>query len=204
MTAQADDGIIKRKLLIEGESGIDDRRFALLLKDYLRWATSEDAGDGSAYQAVIEKIFQCENAMEQAFLIQQMNLEQSNRYTDLLKEIGKSIEETEIAIKKERERLKEARVIRKNRQEYHNLAKVVQEYQERQETLKKIQKMKAELNNLQNIDKLYDEKISLRKKQFHLFVVVLRDLQKMIEQDTPIPEPSDQKFANIESPMDIS
>lgn len=48
-------------------------------------------------------------------------------------------------------------------------------------SFRKIQKMKVELNNLQNIDKMYDEKISLRKKQFHLFVVVLRDLQKMIE-----------------------
>lgn len=37
---------------------------------------------------MIEKIFQCQNAMEQAFLIQLMNLEQSNRYADLLKEIG--------------------------------------------------------------------------------------------------------------------
>lgn len=37
---------------------------------------------------MLEKIFQCENAMEQAYLIQIMNLEQANRYTDLLEEIG--------------------------------------------------------------------------------------------------------------------
>lgn len=37
------DAIIKRKLLIEGESGIDDKRFAMLLKDYLHWSTSDDA-----------------------------------------------------------------------------------------------------------------------------------------------------------------
>lgn len=40
------------------------------------------------YQTMLEKIFHCENAMEQAFLIQKMNLEQTNRYADLLDEIG--------------------------------------------------------------------------------------------------------------------
>ncbi|KAM3175647.1 hypothetical protein ACTXT7_008087 [Hymenolepis weldensis] len=207
MTGQSDDAIIKRKLLIEGESGIDDKRFALLLKDYLHWAASEDAADGgdNAYQAMLEKIFQCENAVEQAYLIQIMNLEQANRYTDLLEEIDKSIKKAQVDIMKERERLKEARVIRKNRQEYHNLAKVVKEYPERQETLKKLQKMKVELNNLQNIDKMYDERINLRKKQFHLFLVALRDLQKIIEQDAPIPvELVEQKSTNAESLMDTS
>ncbi|VUZ53502.1 unnamed protein product [Hymenolepis diminuta] len=154
---------------------------------------------------MLEKIFQCENAMEQAYLIQVMNLEQANRYTDLLEEIDKSIKTAQVDIMKERERLKEARVIRKNRQEYHNLAKVVKEYPERQETLKKLQKMKVELSNLQNIDKMYDERINLRKKQFHLFLVALRDLQKIIEQDAPIPiESVEQKSTNAESLMDTS
>nr|CDS31631.1 tho complex subunit 7 [Hymenolepis microstoma] len=201
------DAIIKRKLLIEGESGIDDKRFTLLLKDYLHWATSENSADLSdgAYQLMLEKIFQCENSMDQAYLIQMMNLEQSNRYIGLLEEIDRSIEKAQVDIMEERKRLKEARVIRKNRQEYHNLAKVVKEYPERQETLKKLQKMKVELNNLQNIDRMVDEKINLRKKQFHLFLVTLRDLQKTIEQDTPIPtEFVEQKNTNPGSPMDTS
>lgn len=36
------DAIIRRKLLVEGESGLDDRRFGVLLKDYLHWATSDE------------------------------------------------------------------------------------------------------------------------------------------------------------------
>ncbi|VDO14217.1 unnamed protein product [Rodentolepis nana] len=224
------DAIIKRKLLIEGESGIDDKRFALLLKDYLHWVGSENVADLSdnVYQSILEKIFQCENSMDQAYLIQRMNLEQSNRYTNLLEDIDKSIEKAQVDIMEERKRLKEARVIRKNRQEYHNLAKVVKEYPGRQKTLKlvcnlsfflsddshiicffsfrrKLEKMKVELNNLRNIDRMYDEKINLRKKQFHLFLVAARDLQKTIEQDTPIPTESvEQKDTNPGSPMDTS
>lgn len=45
--------------------------------------------------------------------------------------------------------------------------------------------MRTELNNLENINRMYDERISLRKKQFHLFLVALRDLQKLVERMYP-------------------
>ncbi|KAL5965479.1 hypothetical protein TSMEX_006805, partial [Taenia solium] len=202
----ASDAIIRRKLLVEGESGLDDRRFGVLLKDYLHWATSDETPEASdtACQTILEKILQCENAMEQALLIQLMNMEQSNRYSELLEEIDKSIETARIDITIQRERLKEARVIRKNRQEYHNLAKIVQEYPEGQESLRKLQKMRTELNNLENINRMYDERISLRRKQFHLFLVALRDLQKLVEQDTPIVDPDDQKNVTMDEAMDTA
>ena len=41
--------------------------------------------------------------------------------------------------------------------------------------------MKAELNRLESVDKDFENKINLRKKQFHLFLVALRDLQKLVE-----------------------
>ncbi|VDM35598.1 unnamed protein product [Hydatigera taeniaeformis] len=215
--ATSEDAIIRRKLLVEGESGLDDRRFGVLLKEYLHWVTSDDTPEASdaACQTILEKIFQCENAMEQALLIQLMNMEQSSRYSELLEEIGKyaftqdkqldkSIEAARIDITNQRERLKEARVIRKNRQEYHNLAKIVQEYPERQESLRKLQKMRIELNNLESINRMYDDRIDLRKKQFHLFLVALRDLQKLVDQDDPITDPDDQKNVNIDDAMDTS
>ncbi|KAH9284638.1 THO complex subunit 7 -like protein [Echinococcus granulosus] len=202
MTAASEDAIIRRKLLVEGESGLDDRRFGILLKDYLRWATSDETPEANdaACQTILEKILQCENAMDQALLIQLMNMEQSNRYSELLEEI----ETARIDITNQRERLKTARVIRKNRQEYHNLAKIVQEYPERQESLRKLQKMRTELNNLENTNKMYDERISLRKKQFHLFLVALRDLQKLVEQDDPIVDLDSQKNAGVDEAMDTS
>uniref|UniRef100_A0A5K3F555 THO complex subunit 7 homolog n=1 Tax=Mesocestoides corti TaxID=53468 RepID=A0A5K3F555_MESCO len=206
MVIPSDDAIIKRRLLLEGESGLDDKRLALLLKDFLKWSSEDDSSDISAgaYQSMVEKIVQCENAMEQALLIQIMNIEQSNRYTKLLEDIDKSIEETRSQIDEYRECLKEARVIRKNRQEYHNLAKIVQEYPNRQETLQKINKMKRELSDLENINKKCDEKINLRKKQFHLFLVALHDLKKIVDQDGLLIDSSDHVTADLEETMDVS
>ncbi len=41
--------------------------------------------------------------------------------------------------------------------------------------------MKQQLANLESINRQYDEKLELRKKQFHLFLVSLRDLQKTVD-----------------------
>ncbi|VDK20854.1 unnamed protein product [Taenia asiatica] len=115
MATTSEDAIIRRKLLVEGESGLDDRRFGVLLKDYLHWATSDETPEAG-----------------------------------------------------------------------------------------KLQKMRTELNNLENINRMYDERISLRRKQFHLFLVALRDLQKLVEQDTPIVDPDDQKNVTMDEAMDTA
>ncbi|VDD75019.1 unnamed protein product [Mesocestoides corti] len=159
MVIPSDDAIIKRRLLLEGESGLDDKRLALLLKDFLKWSSEDDSSDirylsyssarisAGAYQSMVEKIVQCENAMEQALLIQIMNIEQSNR---------------------------------------------------------KINKMKRELSDLENINKKCDEKINLRKKQFHLFLVALHDLKKIVDQDGLLIDSSDHVTADLEETMDVS
>uniref|UniRef100_A0A183SB95 THO complex subunit 7 homolog n=1 Tax=Schistocephalus solidus TaxID=70667 RepID=A0A183SB95_SCHSO len=161
--------------LIEGESGNDDRRFTLLLKNFLRWVSCDESEEDS--------VSQCENAMEQALLIQSMNFEQSQKYDELLEEIKQATEDTKLKILGSREKLKEAKVIRKNRQEYHNLAKIINEHPNRKETLCKISKLKEQLTGLQRINEKYDETILLRKKQFHLFLVALRGLQKLVDRE---------------------
>uniref|UniRef100_A0A0V0J6X6 THO complex subunit 7 homolog n=1 Tax=Schistocephalus solidus TaxID=70667 RepID=A0A0V0J6X6_SCHSO len=185
MGSVSDDDIIKRRLLIEGESGNDDRRFTLLLKNFLRWVSCDESEEDSqfTYNSLMASVSQCENAMEQALLIQSMNFEQSQKYDELLEEIKQATEDTKLKILGSREKLKEAKVIRKNRQEYHNLAKIINEHPNRKETLCKISKLKEQLTGLQRINEKYDETILLRKKQFHLFLVALRGLQKLVDQD---------------------
>ncbi|THD25828.1 Tho complex subunit 7 [Fasciola gigantica] len=150
MSTISDDEIIKRKLLIEGESGNDDRRITLLLKNYLRWIASNDVGnEGSdAFQALIGSVYQCENSMEQAALVLNMNGEQQKQYTELFKDIGllsvcmKNTRQSENQMERARKRieackeeLSTAKVIRKNRREYDGLAKIIAEHPERSETL---------------------------------------------------------------------
>ena len=58
------DSVIKRKLLIEGESGMDDKRFAVLLKDYLRWASSDETSE-ARYKATLLNIFEVITSISQ-------------------------------------------------------------------------------------------------------------------------------------------
>ncbi|TGZ75106.1 hypothetical protein CRM22_000569 [Opisthorchis felineus] len=133
----SDDEIIKRKLLIEGESGNDDRRLTLLLKNYLRWVASGDTSDNGfeTFQALLGSINQCENAMEQATLVLSMNKKQQEHYSELYKEIEYEIEKAKLRIEECREELRLAKIIRKNRREYDGLAKIIAEHPERDVTL---------------------------------------------------------------------
>ncbi|KAF8569976.1 hypothetical protein P879_08161 [Paragonimus westermani] len=197
MSAVSDDEIIKRKLLVEGESGNDDRRLTLLLKNYLRWVASDDVGDVGfeTFQALIGSVNQCENAMEQSALVLSMNQEQLNQYSELFKKISQFVfiinlfaletdmENAKVRMDECKEELRTAKIIRKNRREYDSLAKIIAEHPERDVTLEKCQKLKSQLQRLQELDKEYDRKIALRKKQFHLFLFALNSLQKVIEED---------------------
>ncbi|CAI2723750.1 unnamed protein product [Schistosoma spindalis] len=193
MSTVTDDEIIKRRLLIEGESGNDDRRITLLLKNYLRWVASDDVGEDGyeAYQALIASVYQCENAMEQSSLVIAMNYEQQKQYEDLYKEIETAIESAKNRIQQCKEDLRSAKTVRKNRREYDSLAKVLCDHPERDETLEKYKKLKATLERLENLNEEYDRKIQLRKTQFHLFLVALKGLQKIVEDDDSLSSVTD-------------
>ncbi|KAF7260638.1 hypothetical protein EG68_01880 [Paragonimus skrjabini miyazakii] len=205
MSVVSDDEIIKRKLLVEGESGNDDRRLTLLLKNYLRWVASDDVGDVGfeTFQALIGSVNQCENAMEQSALVLSMNQEQLNQYSELFKKIKTDMENAKVRMDECKEELRTAKIIRKNRREYDSLAKIIAEHPERDVTLEKCQKLKSQLQRLQELDKEYDRKIALRKKQFHLFLFALNGMQKLIEEDESLsPVATEDPATN--SPDDVS
>ncbi|CAL8079909.1 unnamed protein product [Calicophoron daubneyi] len=191
MSGVSDDEVIKRKLLIEGESGNDDRRITLLLKNYLRWIASDDTGESGheAYQALVGSVYQCENAMEQSNLVLTMNEEQLEQYSELHKEIEESMEAAKTRIEQCKEDLKSAKIVRKNRREYDGLARIIAEQPERNETFIKYTKLKNRLEKLKKLNEEYDRKIVLRKKQFHLFLFALKGLQKIVDDDESPSEP---------------
>ncbi|CAH8568338.1 unnamed protein product [Dicrocoelium dendriticum] len=186
----SDDEIIKRKLLIEGESGNDDRRLTLLLKNYLRWVASEDidGSDFETFQALIGSVNQCENAMEQSHLVLLMNEEQQKQYSQLQEDIKTEMENAKVLIEERKEELRTAKIIRRNRREYDGLAHIINEHPERNETLSKHTKLRNRLVALNQLNDECDQKIALRRKQFHLFLHALNDLQSMIKSDEPVDE----------------
>lgn len=46
---------------------------------------------------------------------------------------------------------------------------------------RKLKNLEAQLERLKKIDQDYDRKIQIRRSQFHLFLVALKELQDIIE-----------------------
>ncbi|XP_060926112.1 THO complex subunit 7 homolog [Limanda limanda] len=80
--------------------------------------------------------------------------------------------------------------------EYDALAKVIQQHPDRHETLKQLEALK-ELQQLSHIKENVD-KLELRKKQFHVLLSTIQELQQTLEND----EKSDNDDNSQESPAE--
>ncbi|XP_078342095.1 THO complex subunit 7 homolog [Oculina patagonica] len=188
-----DDEIIRKRLLIDGEGAGDDRRITALLRTFLKWCNSTDAEEDSdaTYQKMLVQLAQCEFAIGKTQTVFEMNELETENYEKIYNEIEQSISHAYEEITSCKTELQQAKRIRRNRQEYDALAKVISQHPERQETLKQIEELDKELNSLTNTKESLLSKLELRQKQFHLLINTIHELQRMLDEDkTDSDEPS--------------
>ncbi|CAJ0937281.1 unnamed protein product [Ranitomeya imitator] len=82
----------------------------------------------------------------------------------------------------------QAKRIRKNRQEYDALAKVIQHHPDRHETLKQLEALDKELKQLSHTKENVEDKLELRRKQFHVLLSTIHELQQTLENDEKLAE----------------
>lgn len=187
MAAVTDDEVIKKRLLIDGDAGNDEKRLTSLLKTFIRWCNSSDdpAGEEShlTVQRMLATLAQSDHAIQKSSQVYRMNLLEQENYERLNKQIELRIEEAEQKIMESKEELKLAKQIRKHRQEYDALAKVIQQQPDRQETTRKLQNIDEEIKQLEETKKTLEQKLDLRRKQFHVLISAIHELQSMLEED---------------------
>ncbi|KAK3750114.1 hypothetical protein RRG08_030531 [Elysia crispata] len=185
MASVTDDDIIRRRLLIDGEGGNDDKRLNNLLKTFIRWSSAkeEDENTQAMYQRMQAMIGQCEYTLEKGINTYEMNKQEQKNYEKLRQDIENKIEEATARIAEAKTELQLAKCIRKNRQEYDNLAKIIQQQPDRQETTKQLEALDKELSNLVKIKQQLEEKLELRRKQFMVLITSIRELQHILEDD---------------------
>merc|ERR1711971_122438 len=200
MAAVTDDHIIQRRLLIDGEGGNDDKRLNNLFKTFIRWSNMKDDDENSQamYQRMQAMIAQCEYTVEKAMNTYEMNKQEQENYDKLSRDIEKSIEDASAKITEAKQELKLAKCIRKNRQEYDNLAKIIQQQPDRQDTMSQLQALDKDLGNLANTKQQLEEKLELRKKQFMVLITSIHELQKILEADEQ-KEKEDSKEKDMDS-----
>lgn len=208
----SEDDIIKRRLLVEGDSGTDDRQINKLIKFFVKWcnspadasaaatvtngnqngnggtlavATEEESSD-SIYEQMLATLSGVEfNLMRNKFIVEMNKMEQAN-YRALYERIKMEIERAKKKIIENKFELQHARKIRKNRQEYDVLAKQILEYPDRSEMQGTIKQLEEKVESLKKVEAEYYKKLDLRRKQFSVVLQSLSALKNLIDNDVKL------------------
>ncbi|NXM29444.1 THOC7 protein, partial [Oxyruncus cristatus] len=205
------DEVIRKRLLIDGDGAGDDRRINLLVKSFIKWCNSGSQEEGySQYQRMLSTLSQCEFSMGKTLLVYDMNLREMENYEKIYKDIVQynyvyffskenSIAAAHEKISECKKQILQAKRIRKNRQEYDALAKVIQHHPDRHETLKQLEALGKELQNLSHIKENVEDKLELRRKQFHVLLSTIHELQQTLENDEKLSEAEESQETQMEA-----
>ncbi|KAJ7415435.1 THO complex subunit 7 like protein [Pitangus sulphuratus] len=124
----------------------------------------------SQYQRMLSTLSQCEFSMGKTLLVYDMNLREMENYEKIYKDI-----------------------------EYDALAKVIQHHPDRHETLKQLEALGKELQNLSHIKENVEDKLELRRKQFHVLLSTIHELQQTLENDEKLSEAEESQETQMEA-----
>ncbi|XP_072328440.1 THO complex subunit 7 homolog isoform X1 [Scyliorhinus torazame] len=194
-----DDEVIRKRLLIDGDGAGDDRRINLLLKSFIKWCNSGSQEEGySQHQRMLGTLGQCEFSMGKTLLVYDMNLREMLNYEKISKDIESNIAAAHDKISECKKQILQAKRIRKNRQEYDALAKVIQQHPDRHETLQQLEALGKELEHLSHIKESVEDKLELRRKQFHVLLSTIHELQQTLESDEKLSDGEDSPETRME------
>ena len=199
MSGAYEDDIIKKRLLIEGDSGNEDRIINKLTKNFVKWSNNvlitgatngdnivsitEDESTEYLYEQMIVSLSQVEFGLLRNHFIYDMNKMEQEHFKVLYEKINNEIEKAEKKIIESKLELQEAKKVRKNRQEYDILAKQIENYPDRLEMQSNIRNLEEKVENMKKLDGEYTKKIDLRRKQFTVVLRSLSSLRCLIEND---------------------
>lgn len=131
---------------------------------------------------MLAQLAQCEFAVTKSQLASEMMAAELKSYENLTKILETGIETAKDNIDKSKADLAQAKTVRKNRIEYDVLAKVISEQPDRKDTMERLTMLKSELEALDSTKHQLETRLSLRKKQFHVLVTSIHQLQALLDE----------------------
>lgn len=184
MDMSTDDEVIRKRLLIDGDGGGDERRFNTLMKLFIKWCNSETPDvDNTSLQRMLSILAQSEFAMTKATFIHEMNKSQMEKYKQIQNDIDRNVDLAHEEIEKCKSDLEQAKLVRKNRQEYDALASVVLSHPDRKKTMNELDNLNSDLKELTETERKLNEKLHIRRKQFHALLTTIHHLQETLEEE---------------------
>merc|ERR1719310_506725 len=138
--------------------------------------------------------------MTKSRLAGDMNQAELENYSVLHEKVEAGITEARQEIEETKAELVEAKRIRKNRMEYDALAKVITTHPDRETSQNRIEQLEAEQKLLEEKEVKLEEKLDIRKKQFHVLVSSIHQLQDLLSAD----DEASQKTEDISKDSSIS
>ncbi|KAF2884904.1 hypothetical protein ILUMI_21275 [Ignelater luminosus] len=181
----SDEEVIRRRLVIDGDGTGDDRRLNVLLKNLIKWANYTDESSPEhqqLYDRMLGQISQCEFALRRSQLLSKTNKNQLQNYQKLQKKLEKQISDVKNAIEVSKHNLSQAKILKQNRMMYDLLAQSIKQQPARKDTDKRLAELKAELNSLHDQRRNLEQKLEMRRKQFHVLVSSANQLRSMLEE----------------------
>ncbi|KAG8517882.1 THO complex subunit 7, partial [Galemys pyrenaicus] len=180
MGAVTEDEVLSKRLLIDGDGAGDDQRINPLVKSFIKWCNSGSQEEGdSQYQCMLSTLSQCEFSMGKTLLVYDMILREMEKYEKIYKEI-------ECSIAGAHEKIAECK-------------KQILKAKHRHETLKELEALGKEFEHLSHIKESVEDKLELKRKQFHVLFSTIHELQQTLENDEKLSEVEKAQETNMET-----
>ncbi|KAH7947137.1 THO complex subunit 7 homolog [Rhipicephalus sanguineus] len=186
MAPVSEDEIIRRKLLIDGDGMGDDRRLNMLLKVFLKWCMTDDDGEEETrlvYERMLMTLAQCEFSISKSQHVLAMNDAEMKNYEQLYSEIEVGIANAQKKIVENKLELQKAKSIRKNKQEYDALAKVIATQPDRRGMLSQLECLEKQIRSLQESQQALDSRLEHRRRQFHVLLTSVYELGRILKDE---------------------
>jgi len=188
--AVTEEEIIRRRLLFDGDGTGDDKRITTILKTIIKWSSTpyDEEERNLHYQKILALLQQCEYYKTKHHFAYLMNIKERENYEQLYCHIKQQILDAKQDISACKEQLQEAKEVRKNKQEYDALAKIIEKHPERKMTNKEIETLELEINELNTKKQTLMQKLEMRQKQFHVLIYSVQLLQQILDDDQEVSE----------------
>ncbi|XP_071455046.1 THO complex subunit 7 homolog [Hetaerina americana] len=182
----SDEEVIRRRLLIDGDGTGDDRRLNVLLKTFIKWCNTTEIPSESqvTLDRMLAQLCQFECALARSRLVARAAQAEVNNYKLLSASVERGLADAREGITATLDEFARAKVVRRQRVRYDALASVISAQPDRRETAKRLAGLKAELRALEETREMLDCKLDVRRKQFHVLVATIHQLQSMLDEGT--------------------
>ena len=183
--SHTEEDVMKMRLLIDGDGTGDDRRLNMLLKALIKWCSAEDDQHTCElqYQRMVTQLAGIEWNMTKSRMAAAMNQAELENYAVLHQKVEAGITGAREEIEGTKADLAEAKRVRKNRMEYDALAKVITTHPDRETSEARIEALRQEQRQLEEREVKLDQKLDIRKKQFHVLVSAIHQMQDLLDND---------------------